>query len=337
MRLVAVLLLASIIAILSHSQCFAQDGATNYFQIAQAYADGMIEHGRDCYGDQHSPAFVATLDLRTMKMPQETSDTTRRLYSSYFRAEDYSTSVNPMYHIDLYQLLDALTVLTDDPKYRQAGRDSIEWFFKNTQSPTTGLMAWGEHLAWDLIEDKITVGNVRDGKLEVSDTHEFYGPGCIGESLARLPPTPHGALPSGSGSTRSTITKRVTTHAMPATRSTAHDAATSSPVRLASIWIRGRLLIRRPRIPICWLPSTSFVGVVGAPTESQDWPATVRGPIAGCRVRTAQPGICRDGWEAATKLPEPQAGRLKTLIRSVDDAILKLETDLTPEGKGFQR
>ncbi len=27
-----------------------------------------------------------------------------------------------------------------------------------------------------LIEDKITVGNIRDGKLQVSDIHEFYGP-----------------------------------------------------------------------------------------------------------------------------------------------------------------
>jgi len=168
--------LVAVVCVVTHDSCLGEDNAATYFQMARAYADGMIVSGRDRYGARPSPAFVATLDLRSMKMPGGTSATTRQMYSSFFRAEDYSTSANPMYHIDLYQLLETLTVLTDDPRYRDAGREAIRWFFKNTKSPATGLMAWGEHLAWDLVEDKVTVGHVRDGKLAVSDIHEFYGP-----------------------------------------------------------------------------------------------------------------------------------------------------------------
>jgi hypothetical protein len=44
-----------------------------------------------------------------------------------------------------------------------------------------------------------------------------------------------------------------------------------------------------------------------------------------------------DGWEAAGKLPDPLATELRDFIRTVDDAVLKLEYDLTPDGKGFPK
>ncbi|MCI5223348.1 MAG: hypothetical protein D3924_11910 [Candidatus Electrothrix sp. AR4] len=34
----------------------------------KAYADAMITHGRDVYGDTHSPLFGEELDRRTMRM-----------------------------------------------------------------------------------------------------------------------------------------------------------------------------------------------------------------------------------------------------------------------------
>lgn len=337
MRLVAPLLLASIIVILSHSQCFAQNDASTYFQIAQAYADAMIEHGRDRYGDQHSPAFVATLDLQNLKMPQKMSDTTGQLYSSYFRAEDYSTSGNTMYHIDLYQLLDALTDLTGDPMYRQAGRDSIEWFFKNTQSPTTGLMAWGEHLAWDLIEDRITVGNVRDGKLEVSDTHEFYGPWLHWKTTYEVAPV--AARRFALGLWEHQIYDHETCDYSRHARYSKHGPRRGYEfARQAGFYLdTWASVYQATKAPELLTAVDKFV----ASWERRQNPKTGLLPFEGQSPDVVfvlhNLAFAVDGWEAATKLPEPQAGRLKTLIRSVDDAILKLETDLTPEGRGFPK
>ena len=82
-----------------------------------------------------------------------------------------------MYHIDLYQLLFALSALSGEEQYKQAGEEAIRWFFENAQSEATGLLSWGEHMGWDLVKDDCTVGGVRnDGKFHRSDTHEFYGP-----------------------------------------------------------------------------------------------------------------------------------------------------------------
>lgn len=38
--------------------------------IVKAYADAMIEDGRDIYGEEHSPLFAAALDRAAMKLAQ---------------------------------------------------------------------------------------------------------------------------------------------------------------------------------------------------------------------------------------------------------------------------
>ena len=55
-----------------HSEPAPTGRSETCFRMARAYADAMLDHGRDVYGDVHSPAFVATLDLRTMRMPEGT-------------------------------------------------------------------------------------------------------------------------------------------------------------------------------------------------------------------------------------------------------------------------
>jgi hypothetical protein len=305
--------------------------------MVQAYADAMIDHGRDRYGDRHSPAFVATLDLRTMTMPAATSDTTRQMYSTYFRAEDCSTSVNPMYHIDLYQLLNALTTLTGDAKYRQAGRESIEWFFRNAQSPATGLMAWGEHLGWDLIDDKITVGNLRDGKLEVSDIHEFYGPWLHWKTTCEVAPAEARRFAIGlwghqiydhescDYSRHARYSKHAPSRGYEFARQAGFYLDTWASVYQASG--DPELLVAVEKFLESWQrrqnPKTGLL-----PFES-------RSPDVAFVLHNLAFAV--DGWEAATKLPEPLRGRLKGFVRSVDDAVLKLHTDLNPGGKGFPK
>ena len=40
----------------------------DYVAIARAYADYMIEHGRDVYGKEHTPLFVTGMDRHTGKL-----------------------------------------------------------------------------------------------------------------------------------------------------------------------------------------------------------------------------------------------------------------------------
>ena len=44
-----------------------------------------------------------------------------------------------------------------------------------------------------------------------------------------------------------------------------------------------------------------------------------------------------DGWEASTKLPDPLKSELQAFIQTVDDGVLSLKFELTPEGRGFPK
>ncbi|MCA9445862.1 MAG: hypothetical protein KC931_02015, partial [Candidatus Omnitrophica bacterium] len=107
--LVALTMGAAIPSAFADKAAFQEDPL---FHRAVRYADAMLERGRDRYGPIQSPAFVSTLELPALTMPETVSATTTQLYAEYFRADDYSTSANPMYHIDLYQLLFVLSDLT---------------------------------------------------------------------------------------------------------------------------------------------------------------------------------------------------------------------------------
>lgn len=336
-RLMGAFCLVTVVCVVTCDSCLGEDKAATYFQMARAYADGMIESGRDRYGARQSPAFVATLDLRSMKMPAGTSAATRQMYSSFFRAEDYSTSANPMYHIDLYQLLEALTVLTNDPKYRDAARESIRWFFKNTQSPDTGLMAWGEHLAWDLIEDKVTVGHMRDGKLVVSDIHEFYGPWIHWKITCEV--APEEAKRFAIGLWEHQIYNHETCEYSRHARYSKHapgsgyEFARQAGFYLdtwASVYLATEapeLLVAVERFLAAWKrwrnPDTGLLPFEG---RSRDVVFVLHNLA-----------FIVDGWEASTKLPEPLSSDLQAFIRSLDDSVLKLKADLSADGKGFPK
>tara|TARA_Y100001934_G_C12379979_1_gene791764 strand:+ start:4063 stop:5727 length:1665 start_codon:yes stop_codon:yes gene_type:complete len=321
-----------------HLGLLAMEGATNiYFRMAQEYADTMINEGRDRYGERHSPSFVDTIDLRTMRMPQETSKRTLGIYSGLFRAADSSTGCNPMYHIDLHQLLENLTIVTGKPMYRQSARDSIEWFFKNTQSEVTGFVAWGEHLAWDLIVDRVTLGSVQRGEFRVSDIHEFYGPWIHWDTTCKL--APKAALKFAKG---------LWDHQV-------YDQKTCEFSRHANYSKHG------PRKGYEFARQIGFYldtwASVYAATKDDELLVPIRQFLKALRRwQHPESGLIRfegkspqvafilhnlalavDGREASTKLPDPLKSDLQKFIRSIDEAVLDLKFDLRPDGKGFPK
>ena len=124
--------------------------AGRYLKAVRGYADRMISEGRDTYGSVHSPLFAAALNRSTMKPgPGESFGSIEGV-----RESDRSLSgANPLCDIGLYKILYKLSSVTGDARYGKEADNALIYFFKNCQSPNTGLMAWGEHLFWDFHTD----------------------------------------------------------------------------------------------------------------------------------------------------------------------------------------
>jgi hypothetical protein len=163
----------------------------DYLRIARQYADVMLAHGRDLEGPARSPLFSTTLDRRTLGLltsvpPLEGT-----------RPEDRAiNAANPMHDENLYQILYALTPITGDRRYADAADAALGWFFTHTQSRATGLLAWGEHLGWDLRAERRIVVTDSSSQREAEHleslyehgTHEYYRPWVLwGRTYALAP------------------------------------------------------------------------------------------------------------------------------------------------------
>ncbi len=325
---------ASVASIGGELSPFADDP---YFQRAQAYADAMLRIGRDTYGKVHSPAFVSTIDLRTRRMPEATTRTTGQLYSRFFRAEDCSTSANPMYHVDLYQLLFVLSELTGDPRYREAGEAALAWFFRNAQSPATGLMAWGEHLGWDLIEDRVTMGNVQNGKFVLSDIHEFYAPWIHWKTTYQV--APEAALRFARGLWEHQIYDHQTCEYSRHARYCKHAPGRGYEfARQAGFYLdTWASLYQQTGDPELLTAIDRFLAAWERWRNPRSGLLPFEGKSPDVVFVLHNLAFAVDGWEASTKLPEPTAQRLQRFILSLDDALLKLQHELGKDGRGFAK
>ncbi|MGD8239743.1 MAG: hypothetical protein PVH68_14380 [Armatimonadota bacterium] len=169
--------LACLAILLAACTAAAAAEAPDYLGIVRAYADAMMEHGRDTYGEVQSPLFAATLDRKTLKLPTDTPNNV-----SGIRSGDRTvTGANPMHDLNLYQVLYGLTRATGDARYAAEADAALKWFFEHCQSQATGIFAWGEHLGWDFRADAPLPGR---------DIHEYYRPWVLWERSFELAPEP---------------------------------------------------------------------------------------------------------------------------------------------------
>jgi len=150
-----------------------QAGHPEYLKAVRDYADALIERGRDIYGPVRSPVFVAGgMDLETKEFVR------RQLRGQGIREGDRAYGANPHHDLNFYQTLYALNEVTGNEKYGNEADKSLKWFFRNCQSPATGLFAWGEHLYWD----------VEAEECQGRDVHEFYRPWVLWRRSFKLAP-----------------------------------------------------------------------------------------------------------------------------------------------------
>jgi pectate lyase len=123
-----------------------------FVQSAKQFADCVIENGRDRYGQTVSPLFVDGMHVETFEP-----------IKWKFKGETWILS-NFASQQPLVRLLDGLTEMTAQPKYRDAAEAATGYALKHTRTPN-GLLYWGGHLSWDLAGEK--------GVTPQGNTHEL--------------------------------------------------------------------------------------------------------------------------------------------------------------------
>ncbi len=172
-----------VVLALHAANALAESPPASLLDVVRRYADTMIERGRDTYGPQKSGLLLSALD-RTTLAPLRT----RPAAPGGIRREDRPgepwstlTGANPHLDENLLRVLYVLTEITGDAKYAQVADEEVTWFLKHTLSPTTDLLPWGEHMSWDVMEDKaISGGN--------DAVHEFARPWVLWERSYTLAP-----------------------------------------------------------------------------------------------------------------------------------------------------
>jgi hypothetical protein len=114
------------------------------------YADALIEHGVDTYGSVQSGMILSIMD-RSKLEPFSSMPAAPNGVRHSDRVTPYGSNVN--LDQNLYRILYSLSEITGEKKYSKAADSAISKFLEVAPSPQTKLLAWGEHLCWDLKSD----------------------------------------------------------------------------------------------------------------------------------------------------------------------------------------
>jgi pectate lyase len=124
------------------------DQDNKYLNAVCNFADRILESGKDTYGPKTTPLFIDGLHVSTLEPVRWKC-----------RGETW-VLCNFASQQPLLRVLDGLTALTGNKKYRQAAEQATGYALENLTTPN-GLLYWGGHLAWNLENEK-PVGQYAD-------------------------------------------------------------------------------------------------------------------------------------------------------------------------------
>jgi outer membrane protein assembly factor BamB len=142
--------------------------ANRYTAAARRFAEALIEHGRDHYGPRHTPLWVHTLDLRTLEIPRQRTAAEWRTEMAGWREDRnyqmwgkdrssvaWAQDSNLLWDTDAIRLFDALSRDSGDARFAAAANAYMRYFLDHAVSQSTGLFAWGEHVAYNVADDVV--------------------------------------------------------------------------------------------------------------------------------------------------------------------------------------
>lgn len=119
--------------------------------LAKTFADTILARGLDNYGKSKTPLWAGVIDTRDFSVPS--GDVSA---PSGVRPNDRALGGCNLYHDAVsLRLFHALSQTTGDSRYQQSAREYAAAFLRQAQHPTTGLLAWGEHLYYDFFKDRV--------------------------------------------------------------------------------------------------------------------------------------------------------------------------------------
>jgi hypothetical protein len=327
---------------------YAGGERTDYLQIVRSYADTLIERGRDTYGRVKSPLFATTLDRKSLGIFGE--EELDKLW--HMRLKDWDnwrvrnrdrmmTGANPMHDQNLYQVLYALTEVTGDEHYAQEADRTIEWFFRHCQSPSTGLMAWGEHMGWDFNTETLITwrkGKHHGGRMQEYNTHEFARPWVLWERSFELAPKECERFAAGLWGHQigEHSTGNFSRHANYELHQTFVD---SEYPRHGGFYIATWAeAYRRTKNPLFAKAIETLVDYFDGRRSPRSGALPAESaPRSKGKVlwSTSNLSLAIDLWEGAGKVPDELARKMRHCASRTDAVFLRLGHDLDLGGKGF--
>lgn len=137
---------------------------SRYLDVVQRSADVLLAKAIDTQGPERTGMIISVLDRRTGEPL-----TALTSFPNGIRLQDAIGAGGSNFNLqqDLFRALQHLSRLTGDKRYDEVVLPSLKDFLRFAQHPSTGLVAWGEHLYWDCFTD--TVG---DAPASPTNTHE---------------------------------------------------------------------------------------------------------------------------------------------------------------------
>ena len=138
--------------------------STKYLDTVQRACDTILKEGTDRYGKQKTGMILSALKRQSGR-PIHDPNLPKPPHGARNSDRTGAGGSNANVQQDLYRVLNHLSRLTGDAKYAAASKKALIDFLVTTQNPDTGLLAWGEHLYWNCLKDKL-------GDLDPNKTHE---------------------------------------------------------------------------------------------------------------------------------------------------------------------
>ena len=129
------------------------------------FADTVVEHGRDRYGEKHTPMFVDVLNVDTLESPEIPKGLAGVNGPGVVMS-------NFAYQQNLLRTLVALSRLSGEDKYRLEAEKATRHLFEHHIHKESGLFYWGVHTFLELEGD--SVRHYGNNQHEVKSVYPFY-------------------------------------------------------------------------------------------------------------------------------------------------------------------
>ncbi len=143
----------------------------DYLYYVQTFASTLLNKGLDRYGSRRTALWCAVMDARDLSVPRQNVP-----FVEGIRPGDRAVGGSNLYHdVATLKAFRVLSDVTGNSRYANAATGYLRDFLTHAQSPVTGLLGWGEHLYYDVYEDRVRVEEAYGNRQYGGLWHEFLG------------------------------------------------------------------------------------------------------------------------------------------------------------------